>query len=277
MSYFPRAGHASSPASVRSLELGAGTVRSAPGQAVLTHLPPRPLSSRTAASAWGSQGPPGPRHEASPQVPWSRQPRPAASQGCQHLLLTREGAGPRGRRGGARRPSEGWRVHVGLGPGLQGEGRAADVDAGARSTHPGSRGAQGCVHVSPHRVLVGRRASPEAPPPHGGGRLRSGGSSQTSPPLAPGRAHSSPRGRPVVTGSQGRLSCKAWPQMPCPHCQSCLAWAWGCWHGRQHVSAAGVGCGRVCVCVCLFSELFSSRGYNSGIVFSDHKYNLRSQ
>lgn len=165
MSYFPRAGHASSPASVRSLELGAGTVRSAPGQAVLTHLPPRPLSSRTAASAWGSQGPPGPRHEASPQVPWSRQPRPAASQGWQHLLLTREGAGPRGRRGGARRPSEGWRVHVGLGPGLQGEGRAADVDAGARSTHPGSRGAQGCVHVSPHRVLVGRRASPEVPPP----------------------------------------------------------------------------------------------------------------
>lgn len=54
---------------------------------------------------------------------------------------------------------------MGLGPGLQGEGRAADVDGGARSTHPGSWGARGCVHVSPRRVLVGRRASPEAPPP----------------------------------------------------------------------------------------------------------------
>lgn len=133
-----------------------------------------------------------------------------------------------------------------------------------------------CARLSPQSAS-GQAGIPGGAPPHGGGRLRSGGSSQTSPPLAPGRAHSSPRGRPVVTGSQGRLSCKAWPQMPCPHCQSCLARAWGCWHGRQHVSAAGVGCGRVCVCVCLFSELFSSRGYNSGIVFSDHKYNLRSQ
>lgn len=165
MSYFPRAGHASSPASVRSLELGAGTVRSAPGQAVLTHLPPRPLSSRTAASAWGSQGPPGPRHEASPQVPWSRQPRPAASQGWQHLLLTREGAGPRGRRGGARRPSEGWRVHVGLGPGLQGEGRAADVDGGGTLHTPRFLGSPGlCARLS-LQSASGQAGIPGGAPP----------------------------------------------------------------------------------------------------------------
>ena len=82
----------------------------------------------------------------------------------------------------------------------------------------------------------------------------------------------------MVTGSQGRLSCKAWPQMPCPHCRSCLARAWGLLArtSARVCSRSGVW---VClgVCVCLFSELFSSLGYNSGIVFSDHKYNLRSQ
>ena len=75
-----------------------------------------------------------------------------------------------------------------------------------------------------------------------------------------------------MTGPQGRLSCEAWPQMPCPHCRSCLAWA----RGLVAQTLARV-CSRDRVCVCLFSELFSSRGYNSGIVFSDHKYNVQSQ
>lgn len=225
---FPRAGHASSPASVRSLELGAGTVRSAPGQAVLTHLPPRPLCSYTAASAWGSQGPPGPRHAASPQVPWSRQPRPAASRGGQHFLLTREGAGPRGWRGGARRPSERWGVCVGLRPLLQGKGRAAGVDGGGGAPHTQVLGEPGgCVRVSSHGALVGRGSSREAPPPaavEGGSDLGDQpGVASPAPPPPPGPQPRSqqPRRLTVVTGPQGPRA--GWPRMPCPHRRPHLA------------------------------------------------------
>ena len=118
---------------------------------------------------------------------------PGGLAGLTASPATREGARPRGWRGGAHRPSEGWGVRVGLGPGLRGEGRAAGVDGGAHSTHPGSQGAQGCVHVSPLRVLVGRRASPEAPPPRWRAAQIWGKQPDVAPPPSPRSRPQQPR------------------------------------------------------------------------------------
>lgn len=255
--------------------------RSAPGHAVLTHLPLRPLSTHSSVclrlpGASGTQTrsqPPGALVQA------------ATPGGLAGLTASPADKGRRrapGVAGRARRPSEGWAVHVGLGPGLRGKGRAAGRGrGGGRSTQPGSWGAKGCVCVLPmeHSCTGGvdtwdRQASLEAPS-HGGGRLRSGGTSQVSPP-APGRAHTALEadrwgqapGQAVLRGLA--------PDALCPHRRSCLAPAWGL---LTQTSVRVCSRDGVCVggCVCLFPELFSSRGYNLGIVFSDHKYYVQSQ
>ena len=66
------------------------------------------------------------------------------------------------------------------------------------------------------------------------------------------------------------------PGALCPHHRSCLAPAWGL---LTQTLVRACSRDRVCVggCVCLFPELFSSRGCNLGIVFSDHKYYVQSQ
>lgn len=219
MSYFPRAGHASSPASVRSLELGAGTALSSWPRC------PDPLASAASLSTHSSVclGLPGASGTQTHSQPPGALVQAATPGGLAGLTASPADKGRRqapGVAGRARRPSEGWAVHVGLGPGLRGKGRAAGRGrGGGRSTQPGSRGAKGCVPVLPaeHSCAGGvdtwdRRASLEAPS-HGGGRLRSGGTSQVSPP-APGRAHTALEADRWGQ-APGRLSCEAWPLVPC--------------------------------------------------------------
>lgn len=128
-----------------------------------------------------------------------------------------------------------------------------------RSTHPGSRGARGlCACLFP-RSARGQGVIPGGTPRHGGGRLRSGGSSQVSPAQPPPHPGPQPRSQQprrltVVTGPQGRLSGEAWPRMPCPHSRPYLARAWGL---VTRTSARVCIRHGVCVCLCisLFSEL----------------------
>lgn len=220
MSYFPRAGHASSPASVRSLKLGAGTALSSWPRC------PDPLASAASLSAHSSVclGLPGASGTQKRSQPPGALVQAATPGGLAGLTASPADRGRRrapGVAGRARRPSEGLAVHVGLGPGLRGEGIAAGRGRGRGcSTQPGSRGSRGlCARLSPRNTrgqaawTPGTGGHPRRHPPmvEGGSDLGEPARCRPQPPAELTQPWRLTGGdRPL-----GRLSCKAWLLMPC--------------------------------------------------------------